>query len=95
VSKENYTPRSSNNNNNNNNNGFGSHVSSASHGHGHGHQGENSRLQQTPANAWQQAPSRKGGHKKSKSAATGGRASHAPRTGGEPLPANEADRKGG
>ncbi|KAI4795168.1 hypothetical protein E4T44_12403 [Aureobasidium sp. EXF-8845] len=47
-----------------------------------------------PNSSWQQAPARKG-HKKSKSN-TASKGSHAPKTGGgEPLPANEADRKGG
>lgn len=46
------------------------------------------------ANSWQQAPSKKG-HKKNKSN-TAGKGSHTPKAGaGEPLPANEADRKGG
>lgn len=65
---------------------------SSSHGSGHG--GENSKSQQSSSNAWQPAPSRKG-HKKSKSSSAGGRASHTSRSGGEPMPANEADRKGG
>jgi hypothetical protein len=47
-----------------------------------------------PNSSWQQAPARKG-HKKSKSN-TASKGSHASKTGGgEPLPANEADRKGG
>ncbi|THW28262.1 hypothetical protein D6D23_02123 [Aureobasidium pullulans] len=46
------------------------------------------------ASTWQQAPARKT-HKKNKSN-TGSKGSHVPKTsGGEPLPANEADRKGG
>lgn len=51
----------------------------------------------TAANAWQQAPTRKS-HKKTKSTANGKNASQSRlggSGGGEPLPANEADRKGG
>lgn len=47
----------------------------------------------SPVSTWQQAPARKG-HKKNKSN-TAPKGPHAARTGGEPLPANEADRKGG
>ncbi|KAI4726808.1 hypothetical protein E4T49_05433 [Aureobasidium sp. EXF-10728] len=64
---------------------------------GNSNRNENGK-HQAPANnannSWQQAPARKG-HKKSKSN-TASKGSHVPKTGGgEPLPANEADRKGG
>jgi hypothetical protein len=55
--------------------------------------GKHSTPTSNSASTWQQAPIRKG-HKKTKSAASKG--PHVPKTGGgEPLPTNEADRKGG
>ncbi|KAK6008552.1 hypothetical protein QM012_000455 [Aureobasidium pullulans] len=76
----------------------GKHAEAASKSqNGNTNRGDVGKHQASPNNAsnsWQQAPARKG-HKKSKSN-TASKGSHAAKTGGgEPLPANEADRKGG
>lgn len=59
--------------------------------HGTGYTSDSGK-QHTSANTWQQATRKS--HKKNRSI-TGGKAIAAPKTGGEPIPANETDRKGG
>ncbi|KAI5249483.1 hypothetical protein E4T43_00797 [Aureobasidium subglaciale] len=76
----------------------GKHAEAAIKSHnGNSHRSDGGKHQaptSSSAGSWQQAPARKG-HKKSKSNTTN-KGSHTLKTGGgEPLPANEADRKGG
>ncbi|GAB7349777.1 hypothetical protein MBLNU459_g0497t2 [Dothideomycetes sp. NU459] len=69
-------------------------TSSAAYGQGDISARSQQPLMNTPSNVWQQATSRKN-HRKSKST-VGARSSITPKLGvGEPLPASEADRKGG